>query len=78
MFPRGLYQVSDGVAHREPDVKQQHLHEVEPGQGVEQLLHLVLGLGGRYLTLLKRKILNNKDCALVKLLLNIIEQLYFC
>ena len=52
MFPRGLYQVSDGVAHREPDVKQQHLHEVEPGQGVEHLLHLVLSLGGRYLTLL--------------------------
>ena len=48
MFPRSLYEVSDGVAHREPDVQQQHLHEVEPGQGVQHLLHgarLVLGPG---------------------------------
>ena len=52
MFPRGLYEVSDGVTHREPDVQQQHLHEVESGQGVQHLLHgarLVLGLGGRCL-----------------------------
>ena len=54
MFPRSLYEVSDGVAHREPDVQQQHLHEVEPGQGVQHLLHgalLVLGPGGRCLKL---------------------------
>ena len=52
MFPGGLDEIRDGVADGEPDVQQQHLHEVEPGQGVEQLLHLVLGLRGRYLTLL--------------------------
>ena len=59
MFPRGLYEVSDGVTHREPDVQQQHLHEVEPGQGVQHLLHgarLVLGPGGQRLKFGKIKI----------------------
>ena len=61
MFPRGLYEVSDGVTHREPDVQQQHLHEVEPGQGVQHLLHgvrLVLGLGGKCLKFCKIDLLD--------------------
>ena len=52
MFPGGLDEIRDGVADREPDVQQQHLHEVEPGQGVQRLLEARepgLSLGGECL-----------------------------